>query len=184
MLPTLIAAALATMLGQGPPRGVAVAGSVRDQTGAVLPGAEIALVDPSGRVVRTIATDAAGGFRFDGVAPGSYDLHTAFPGFKPNVAHVRVGNRALGATTIVMQIEGVTQDVSVTSGGGANASAAANLDTIAVDGVEVNALSVSASAVQQIKINQDESERRRSAINVARRLQPSVRCVGVRRSLG
>jgi hypothetical protein len=92
-----------------------------------------------------------------------------------------------------MAIEGLTQEVSVSSGGAqTSAQANANLDTISidanalddlpildqdvvasmsrfldssaigtggttivVDGVEVNALSVSASAVQHIKINQD-----------------------------
>ena len=183
---------------QAPARGVAVSGVVQDQTGAVIPGAQVVLSISAGRdeavkPLQSVVTDATGKFRFDAVVPGTYDIRTEFPGFTPNLTHVRVANRAPGTVTVVMQIEGLTQEVSV-SGGGAQASAdaASNLNaitvdqdtlddlpvldqdivgamsrfldssaigtggtTILVDGVEVNALALSASAVQQIKINQD-----------------------------
>ncbi|HEY2150176.1 MAG TPA: TonB-dependent receptor [Vicinamibacterales bacterium] len=174
-------------------RGVAVSGVVQDQTGAVLQGAEVVLRAADSPTIQSIVCDAGGLFRFDQVAPGTYDVSSAFPGFKTNVSHLRVTARAPGPLTIVMAIEGLTQEVSVSSGGAqTSAQANANLDTISidanalddlpildqdvvasmsrfldsstigtggttivVDGVEVNALSASASAVQQIKINQD-----------------------------
>ena len=185
--------AVLSLAPQASARGVAVVGVVQDQTGAVLPGAQVALIPAGGGAEQRVASDASGAFRFDRVAPGAYDMRTEFPGFKTNVSRVRVGARAPAATTIVMQIEGVTQEISVTTGGAqTSAAAAANLNaisvdgdaldnlpvldqdvvgamtrfldstsigtggaTIIVDGVEVNALAVSASAVQQIKINQD-----------------------------
>jgi len=178
---------------QASARGVAVAGVVQDQTGAVLPGAHVALVSTADGSAQAIVSDGSGVFRFDRVAPGTYDIRAEFPGFKTNVQRVRVGARAPSPAKIVMQIEGVTQEISVTTGGAqTSASAGANLNAIAVDadalddlpvldqdvvgamtrfldstaigtggatilvdGVEVNALAVSASAVQQIKINQD-----------------------------
>jgi len=177
-----------------PARVVAVAGVVRDQTGAVLPGAQITLVSAgTTNPLQSAATDASGLFRFDGVRPGAYEIHAEFPGFKTKIAAITVGARAPGTVTLVMEIEGFAQDVSVTTGGAeTRAAAAANLNaitvdgdalddlpildqdivgamtrfldstaigtggaTIIVDGVEVNALALSASAVQQIKINQD-----------------------------
>jgi len=174
-------------------RGVVVAGAVQDQTGAVLPGAVVQLLTATGASERESVSDTAGVFRFERVAPGNYDLRVEFPGFTTNVTHLRVGSRAPSPLTIVLQIEGLAQEVSV-SGGGNQTSARgdANLDavavdektlddlpvldndvvgalsrfldssaigtngaTIVVDGVEVNTLAVSASAVQQIKINQD-----------------------------
>jgi outer membrane receptor protein involved in Fe transport len=174
-------------------RGVVVAGAVQDQTGAILPGASVQLVTSGGVVIQTIVSDAAGAFHFDRVPPGDYNLRVEFSGFAPKETRVRIGGRAPGPLTIVMQIEGLAQEVSV-SGGGNETSARgdANLDavtigdkalddlpildndvigalsrfldasaigtngaTIVVDGVEVNALAVSASAVQQVKINQD-----------------------------
>ena len=179
---------------QTPPRGVVVAGTVQDQTGAVLPGATITLAAPSSPTPATpIVSDTAGAFRFQRVVPGDYDLRVEFPGFTTSVTHVRIGTRAPNPMTIVLQIEGLSQEVSVSGGGNqTSGSGAANLDavavdakalddlpvldgdivaavsrfldssalgtngaTVVVDGVEVNALSVSSSAVQQIKINHD-----------------------------
>lgn len=179
---------------QAPARGAAVSGTVQDQTGAVLPGATITLAPATSSTPPTpIVSDTAGTFRFDHVAPGTYDLRVEFPGFAASVTHVRVAARAAAPLTIVLQIEGLAQEVSVSGGGNqTSASGAANLDavavdakalddmpvldgdivaavsrfldssalgtngaTIVVDGVEVNALSVSSSAVQQIKINHD-----------------------------
>jgi carboxypeptidase family protein len=190
----LAATILAFFFAQVAPRGVAIAGVVQDQTGAVLPGARITILAAGSTTPsQAIVSDASGAFRFERVAPGAYDLRTEFPGFKPALTRVRVGGRAPSPVTIVMQIEGVTQEVSV-SGAGAETStaAAANLNAISVDasqlddlpvldqdivgamsrfldataigtngptvlvnGVEVNVLALSASAVQQIKINQN-----------------------------
>jgi Carboxypeptidase regulatory-like domain len=187
---TLIAAPQAALR---PATGVVVSGVVQDQSGAVLPGAQVELrAAGSATAAQSVVSDASGNFKFERVAPGVYEVHATFPGFKEMIAQTRVGGRAPGALTIVMPIEGLTQEVSVSSGGETSATARANLNaisvdentlddlpildqdivgamsrfldssaigtngtTIIVDGVEVNALSLSASAVQQIKINQD-----------------------------
>jgi carboxypeptidase family protein len=194
MLATLsFACAIAFVAPQSAPRGVAVAGVVQDQTGAVLPGAQVELT-PAGTAVasQTMVTTPTGSFRFDRVPPGSYDIRITFAGFRPNITRLRVGARPPAALTIVMAIEGVTQEVSVTTGAGTSPTASANLNAISVDasalddlpvldqdvvgtlsrfldssaigtngasivvdGLEVNGLTLSASAIQQIKINQD-----------------------------
>src|SRR5437763_1482999 len=117
------------------PAGVAVSGVVQDQTGAVLPGANVDLrLAGSTASAQSVASTPAGAFRFDGVAPGRYDVRVEFPGFKTMIVAVRVGTRAPGALTIVMPIEGVTQEVSVRSGGAeTNARASANLNAITID---------------------------------------------------
>jgi len=187
---TLIAAPQAA---PRPVSGVVVSCVVQDQSGAILPGAQVEL-RPAGSATaaQSLVSDANGNFKFERVAPGVYDVRATFPGFKEMIVQTRVGTRAPGGLTIVMPIEGLTQEVSVTSGADASATARANLNaisvdentlddlpildqdivgamsrfldssaigtngtTIIVDGVEVNALSLSASAVQQIKINQD-----------------------------
>jgi hypothetical protein len=178
---------------QSAARGVTVAGVVQDQTGAVLPGAQVSLMTAGAAApVQTVPSDAGGAFRFERVLAGAYDLRAAFPGFQTKTARIRVAVRAPAPTIIVMEIEGLTQEVSVSSGGQTSAAAAANLNAISVDanslddmpildqdvvgtlsrfldssaigtngttilldGVEVNALALSASAIQQIKINSD-----------------------------
>jgi Carboxypeptidase regulatory-like domain len=172
---------------------VALTGTVQDQTGAVLAAATVDLVNASGTVVQTTVADPAGRFRFERVTPGQYELHARYEGFKSATAKLRVGTRAPSPLMIVLALEGVIQEVSV-SGGNAETSTAvgSNLNaitvtadqlddlpvldqdivaamsrfldstaigtngpTVLVNGVEVNVLALSASAVQQIKINQD-----------------------------
>jgi outer membrane receptor protein involved in Fe transport len=184
---------LAPAAPQGAPRanGTVVTGVVLDQTGAVLPGATVQLIDGAGAAVQTTTADARGAFRFETVTTGSYELRAAFEGFKTAASKLRVGNRPPGAQRLVLEIAGVTQEVTV-SDGQAEATAASNLDAVAVDlnmlenlpvfdldyvatvsrfldssaigtggvtllvnGMEVSALRVSASAIQQIRINQD-----------------------------
>jgi hypothetical protein len=190
----LAALMLVLSLAQSAPRGVAVSGVVQDQTGAVLPGASVALAHSGSTTIpQTTTTDQSGVFRFDRVAPGDYEIHSEFPGFALNTTHVRVGTRAPSALTVIMAIEGLTQEVAVAGGGAeTSTSAESNLNaitvngdqlddlpvldqdvvtamsrfldstaigtngaTVIVNGIEVNTLSLSASAIQQIKINQD-----------------------------
>jgi hypothetical protein len=172
---------------------VAVAGSVQDQTGAVLAGATVELVTASGSVAQATVADATGAFRFDNVAAGQYELRARYEGFKPASVRVRVGNRSPGAQKLVLGLADLTQEITVSDARTqVDASAANNVDAVTVDqsmleslpvfdldyiatmsrfldsgsigtggvtvvvnGMEVSALNVSASAVQQIRINQD-----------------------------
>ena len=191
MLATFV---LTLVLAQASPRGVVVAGVVQDQTGAILPGAQVTIsVAGSPGPTQSAITDRSGAFRIERVPPGEYDIKTKFPGFAPKTTHIRVGPRSPSPLTIVLAIEGLQQEVSVSGGGTATSTAVnANLNAITVDanqlddlpvldqdvvtamsrfldssaigtngatvivnGIEVNTLSLSASAIQQIKINQD-----------------------------
>jgi Carboxypeptidase regulatory-like domain/TonB dependent receptor len=184
--------ALSALLQVPSPSRVAVSGVVQDQTGAVLQNATVELVAASGAVQST-TTDAVGGFRFDDVAAGQYELRTSFEGFKPAAVRVRVGARAPAPQKLVLRLANVKQEITVSNAAAqVDATSSNNLDAVAVDqqmleslpvfdqdyiatlsrfldsgslgsggatvvvnGMEVSALRVSASAVQQIKINQD-----------------------------
>jgi hypothetical protein len=173
--------------------GVAVDGVVQDQTGAVLSGALVELVDANGAVARSIPADAAGAFHFDRVPPGTYTLRAHFEGFKASNTRVRVGTRPPSAQKLVLGLASISQEVAVSNGvTGVAATNASNADalsvdtemldvlptfdrdivasmarfldpsalgtggvTIVVNGMEVHGLNVSASAVSQIRINQD-----------------------------
>lgn len=58
-----------------------LAGTIYDDTGAVLPGVELTLED-SQQFKWQATTDASGRFEFPPVQPGTYVLETALPGFK------------------------------------------------------------------------------------------------------
>ena len=172
---------------------VAVIGVVQDQTGAVLPSATIELVNAAGSIVQTATTGPAGGFRFERVAPGQYELRAGYTGFKPATTKVRVGARPPSSQRLVLDLAGLTQEITVSNAASDAGATAGNNDdavsvdqsmleslpvfdndlvatmskfldsgsigtggvTIVVNGMEVNALNVSASAVSQIRINQD-----------------------------
>src|SRR5262249_49454209 len=109
-------------------RGVAVRGVVQDQTGAVLPGARVTLLaDGTTSPAHDIVTTAAGTFQFERVAAGNYSLRVQFPGFREHVSRVRVGARPSAPITIVLEIEGVTQELSVTNATQASIDRAGNL---------------------------------------------------------
>ena len=136
---------LSTFLGspqQGAVQGVTVTGIVEDQTGAVLTGATVDLA-ASGRVVRSVATDAVGAFHFDGVAPGTYELRAHFQGFKDLSSRVRVGSRAPSTQKLVLDLASIAQDVTVSDvAPGVNASASGNQDAVTLDQEMLSALPV------------------------------------------
>src|SRR4051812_49432452 len=58
------------------------AGTVRDTSGAVLPGTTVEAASPVLiEKVRSVSTDAAGQYRIDGLRPGSYVITFTLPGF-------------------------------------------------------------------------------------------------------
>src|SRR5215471_18167888 len=173
--------------------GVVVSGTVADQTGAVLPSAQVELRSPAGQILQTVTTDTDGQFRFPAVVNGRYTIVATFEGFQPTTTQVTVANRAPSAVRMTLPLAGITQEVTVgNAASDVHTDALSNLDSSTVDrnaldnlpifnddvvgtmsrfldssavgtngvmlivnGVEVNSLTLPASAIQQIKINQD-----------------------------
>jgi len=165
-----------------------VIGTVQDQTGGVLAGAVVTLVGPASTPDRVVKADAVGHFRIDDVAAGNYQLRAEYEGFKPALARLKVGPRAPGQQKLVLQLAGLTQEITV-GDNPVSIDAAQNRNTITVDkkliaalpifdqdpvaalsrfldpaaggttlvvdGMEARKIGVSASAIKQIKINQD-----------------------------
>ena len=76
-----------------------IAGSVHDPSGAVIPGAKIALKDESTGIKRETVATAEGSFVFPDLAHGLYELAVTAPGFQQTVVpHVQV---VVGQTTDV-----------------------------------------------------------------------------------
>lgn len=69
---------------------LSISGTVRDTSG-VVPGAAVTL-SAGGRQLSTATTDAAGAYRFETLAPGSYELSFAMRGFETAVRNVTLGS--------------------------------------------------------------------------------------------
>jgi len=192
----------------GAPSAPAVHGVVADPTGAIVPGAEIDLLDTSGAVAGSIHSDDEGNFQLVAPHAGSFTLVVSEPGFDTvrtpvviavpagaagAVAAAPAGVSALAPVHIVLPIAAVASTVRVSSDSSEDLTATetnhdssvmtagdlkalpifdndyatamgAFLDQnvtdssgtgLMVDGVEANRATVSASAVQEIRINQD-----------------------------
>ena len=59
-----------------------ILGSVKDPTGAVLPGATVNIIDTQRGLARTVTTDEAGLYNAPTLTPGTYTVRVEFPGFK------------------------------------------------------------------------------------------------------
>ena len=183
----------------------AVQGVVADPTGAIVPGAEVDLVDPSGAVAGSAHCGDDGSFQLTAPHAGSYTLVISEPGFQtvhnpvviasPAVSAAGVQAAHIFATPlhIVLPIAAVSTNVRVNADASEDLTApddnhdssvlsseelksmpifdndyatamSAFMDDSAagsggsgliVDGVEANRATVSASAVQEVRINQD-----------------------------
>src|ERR1700674_219622 len=88
-----------------------ITGTVKDSTGAVLPGARVELQQKGPSAV----SDAQGQFMIPGLAPGSYTLAVSYVGFSPFSTSVTVSAGQTARLDAVLQIG--TQSDSVTVSG-------------------------------------------------------------------
>src|SRR3989441_9804178 len=115
------------------PAALVIMGSVQDQSGAAFLGAQVDLLK-DGQQQNTTTTDTSGAFRFDRLQPGNYEVRTYKEGFKTDITKVTVGNRSPGRLRIVLFVENLNQQITV-SGDNPEVStdASENRDVAAVD---------------------------------------------------
>jgi Carboxypeptidase regulatory-like domain len=78
-----IAFANCSLFGQG--FSAAISGTVRDTTGAVLPGVSITATNTESGLMRTVVSNETGSYNFQSLPVGPYELTTDLPGFKQQV---------------------------------------------------------------------------------------------------
>jgi hypothetical protein len=59
-----------------------ISGVIRDQSGAVIPGATVTVTHVDTRLTRTVVTDGTGYYILTALTPGAYDVEVELPGFK------------------------------------------------------------------------------------------------------
>src|SRR6202140_786998 len=59
-----------------------ILGTVTDQTGAVLPGATVSVIDTQRGIARTLTTDGAGEYNAPTLIPGTYTVRVEAKGFR------------------------------------------------------------------------------------------------------
>jgi hypothetical protein len=183
----------------------ALHGVVADPTGAIVPGAEVELVDPTGAITSSFQSDGEGNFQLTAPHAGSYTVVVSEAGFETVRTPVEIAlPSVLGAGApaaaalakplhIILPIAALSTNVRVSAENSEDLTApeenrdssvlsSADLKSLPifdndyqtamgaflddnvtatggtgllVDGVEANRATVSASAVQEVRINQD-----------------------------
>jgi hypothetical protein len=94
-----------------------IIGTVTDPANALIPNANVTLIQKATGVVRTVNTNEAGLFRFLDVAPGEYSLRIEAGGFKTqevaNILLASTETRDMGS--VAMQIGTSSETISVTA---------------------------------------------------------------------
>jgi outer membrane receptor protein involved in Fe transport len=94
-----------------------ISGSVKDTSGAVLPGVTVeALSLATGAVASSVVTDGSGAYRFPGLRPGKYEISAKLQGFttaKSAPVDLRLGQ--LLNVELALAVGGVAETVSVTA---------------------------------------------------------------------
>ncbi len=99
-------------LAQTTPAAAGVAGTVIDQSGAIFPGAVVAITDANGKTQNTTANER-GEYSFADLPPGSYTVSVSAEGFKKFESKVEVAVGAPAHLDISMQAADASTKVEV-----------------------------------------------------------------------
>ena len=88
-----------------------VYGVARDESGAVLPGAQVTITSPFG--TRSTVSGSDGAFRFLGLERGDYALTLALAGFASTLRRIRVTTGENVDVVVVMKVTAVAETVEV-----------------------------------------------------------------------
>ncbi len=119
-------------------------GHIADQTGALIPGAQVIVTTDKGKQVAQTSADAAGGYSVRGLAAGSYVIQATYSGFAPFVSTpIPLAAGQVKNVDIKMAIEAAQQQVVVSDEGGPQVSVEAgqNSNAIVLKGSDLDALS-------------------------------------------
>ena len=115
-----------------------VAGSVNDQSGAVVAGATVTLTDTSTNNARPTTTNASGRYFFADVTPGIYNITVSKQGFattKTEHQEVQVGasltvnlSLQVGGASVVVEVQGAANDLQTM-----NATVGNTINSVALD---------------------------------------------------
>jgi protocatechuate 3,4-dioxygenase beta subunit len=93
-----------------------LAGTVTDMSGAVIPGATVAVTDTAANAVHTARTDQSGQYHVDGLAPGTYRVDARSPGFRTEtLAVVTVAAYRQNVANLSLAVGAAAQTITVTT---------------------------------------------------------------------
>ena len=91
-----------------------VSGTLRDASGAVLPGVRVTLTDTASGKVSLTTSDANGAYRFRDVEPSMYRLEARLPGFATLLVELGLASGEDLQRNLTLRIGGLVETVTVT----------------------------------------------------------------------
>ncbi len=120
-----------------------VAGTITDQSGAVVPGAAITIVNDNTGFTRNTTSGSAGDYRFTDLPAGTYTLSATAQGFKPvKQTGIRVTVGSINQQNVQLSVGSTTQEVTVSGAAATLQTEQANVHT-----------TISNYAVQNLPLN-------------------------------
>ena len=92
-----------------------ISGTVTDPSGAAVPRATVELRQLAGNTATNTLTDPSGQFKFNGLAPGPYELQITVPGFRRTMQRVEVQPQLMAAVKTQLEIGSMAESVTVTA---------------------------------------------------------------------
>jgi Carboxypeptidase regulatory-like domain len=91
-----------------------IVGTITDQTGAVVPRADVRAVNPQTGEVREVRADDAGRYTVGNVVPGTYEVHVTAQGFRPIISTgVTATINTVTRIDVQLQLGSQTQEINV-----------------------------------------------------------------------
>ena len=92
-------------------------GTVRDESGAVLPGANVTVRNVEGGLTRTVTTDARGGYEVS-IEAGRYEIAAELPGFRARPEQLSMADDESRTVDLTLQVAplSLSEKVTVTRG--------------------------------------------------------------------
>ena len=93
-----------------------ISGTIKDDTGAVLPGADIVARNLETGTTRSAVSNGAGDFTLAGLPPGTYEVRVGLTGFSTTVRRLELAVAQQAGLTITLKVGAAQESVTVMAG--------------------------------------------------------------------